>query len=116
MKWNDKLRVVLNKKPIGRKSAYFGITFGWIICGFLWAITLFMFLEANATGKTVELIPWLAIAVFLAIAYPIAIYLIDRKYGYIDAIHKHYLQAREERLKKIQAREEIKTKTKQEVQ
>lgn len=97
----ERLWLWMNKKPSSRKGVYTSTVMPWIMVGFLLFLVLI----------TIPVVPWgfpLILMPILLGAY-VASYIFflvrtDHKMGYIDALHRHYLERREKRIAEITAR------------
>jgi hypothetical protein len=88
MKLEDKWWLAANKQANRAWMTYLGIIAGWVIVG------VFCSAGGLALGKALEdgIIPvYLPVLLILcAVVLAILSYRIDKKYGYIEAIQKHY--------------------------
>lgn len=93
MKLNDRVWYLFNKKPQNKLMSYLQIVLIWCTIGFVMVLASLSVKVGEITYGVVCIgyILWL-------IWYS---YRWDEKNGYIDAIHKHYLEKRTERLKRL---------------
>lgn len=97
----ERLWLWMNKKPTSRKGVYTSTVMPWVMVGFLLLLVLI----------TIPVVPWgfpailapILLGVY-AVFYIVFLVRTDHRMGYMDAIHKHYLERREKRIAEITAR------------
>ena len=87
-----------NKRPFSKYTVYLSITYLWVLVG-MGALYSFASLMAGA---------WItAIVFFVAVLAVISSALwVDRKQGYLEVLHNHYLDRRHEKMSKYSLTEE----------
>ena len=94
----EKLWLRTNRKPGGKMTVYLAQHAPWILIGLL------LLMDVSIVTATVlaELAIWFPVLfIIYTIFVAVVIIHIDRKHGYIDAIHEHYLKRREARMTEL---------------
>ena len=94
----EKFWLRANRKPSGKTTVYISQAVPWILIGLLLVMDMLTITATIAGG----LIIWFPI-VFTAYTIGITTIVIhiDRKRGYVDALHEHYLKRREARMTEL---------------
>ena len=108
MSLNDRVWLLFNKRAGKAFASYFGVVLPWAAVGFLLTISALFFTSVASSWSTI--VPsfgfWTVCVVLLIIPVLLAgsFYYFDKRWGYLDVIHTHYLKRREERIKKLENR------------
>jgi len=90
----DRLWWRMNKKPQKPYEVYLAVALPWLVVGAALVASMFILIIGGPV--------WALGALFgAAIGLGIAAFITDRRRGYFTAIHKHYLERRDEIKKKL---------------
>jgi len=96
MRIQDKLWLLLNRKPPARWSGYISV----FVYG---TITLVMFFASLALLSSPK--PWIGwCGLVVSVGYATWAFMTDAKDGYVDAIHKHQMERWEARKKRLESK------------
>jgi len=102
---NDRIWLKANKKPTGRAASYAGIVTPWVFIGLL-LMAIVTLITASVMAPTqfmTLLLPLIFVTGFTVYGVVTSVKM-DGKRGYIDAIHRNYLQRREARIAEVKAK------------
>lgn len=96
MKLSDRIWLWSNKKPTNKYSYYAADKLIWLALGMILALLLV------SIGQGAMLFSWDTALITVALVFLIACNVVfDKKRGYIEALHRHYLKQRREKMLKI---------------